>query len=119
MAFVAPAAQDTPEPSTTEEQAAAAAPSRPPEEGARDSAGSPPSDIRTSFFAMLQDLVSAGPMNSKKPSRLFGNRTDVMARLLTLARSVDDGGNPALYQQAYLAARLWNPIRRSRAPSSP
>jgi len=45
---------------------------------------------------MLQDLVSAGPMNSKKPSRLFGNRTDVMARLLTLARRVDDGGNPAL-----------------------
>jgi len=103
---VAPAVQDTPEPSTTEAQATAAAPSSPPAEGSLDAAGAP-ARFRDRFFAVLQDLVASGPMDSKTRRRLFGHRTDVMARLLTVARRVEDGGNPALYQQAYLAARLW------------
>ena len=103
---VAPATQDTPESSTTEEQATAAMPSTPPEEGSLDAAGAP-APGRDRFFAVLQDLVASGLMDSKTPRRLFGHRTDVMARLLTVARRVEDGGNPALYQQAYLAARLW------------
>jgi hypothetical protein len=103
---VAPATQDTPESSTTEEQATAAMPSTPPEEGSLDAAGAP-APGRDRFFAVLQDLVASGPMDSKTPRRLFGHRTDVMARLLTVASRVEDGGNPALYQQAYLAARLW------------
>jgi len=103
---VTPAAQDTPEPSTTEEQATAAAPSSPPKEGSLDAAGAP-APYRDRFFAVLQDLVTSSPMDSKAPRRLFRYRTDVMARLLTVDRRVEDGGNPALYQQAYLAARLW------------
>jgi hypothetical protein len=103
---VAPAAQDTPEPSTTEEPATAAVPSSPPKEGSLDAAGAP-APYRDRFFAVLQDLVTSSPMDSKAPRRLFRYRTDVMARLLTVDRRVEDGGNPALYQQAYLAARLW------------
>ena len=103
---VAPATQDTPEPATMEAQAAAAAPASPPAESSRDSAGAP-ARYQDHFFAVLQDLVASGSVDSKKPSRLFGYRPDVMARLLTLARRLDDGGNPVLYQQASLAAQLW------------
>jgi hypothetical protein len=103
---VAPATQAPPEPATTEEQAPAAAPSTPPEEGSLAAAGAP-APYRDRFFAVLQDLVTSSPMDSKSPRRLFGYRTNVMARLLTVDHRVEDGGNPALYQQAYLAARLW------------
>jgi hypothetical protein len=103
---VAPATQDTPEPATAEAQAAATAPSSPPAESSRDSAGAP-ARYQDHFFAVLQDLVASGSVDSKKPSRLFGYRPDVMARFLTLSRRLDDGGNPVLYQQASLAAQLW------------
>jgi hypothetical protein len=59
------------------------------------------------FFAVLQDIVAANTTAIKTPRRLFGDTTDVVARLVTLSRKVDDGGNPALYRQAYFAAMLW------------
>jgi hypothetical protein len=104
--IVARAAQDIPAPSTTHQRAPAAEPPRPPAEVALDAAGAP-ERYQDQFFAVLQELVASGPMDSKQPRRLFGHRTDVMARLLTLSRRVEDGGNPALYRQAYLAAWLW------------
>ena len=103
---VAPAAQDTLEPAPMEAQAAATAPSSPPAESSRDAAEAP-ARYHDHFFAVLQDLVASGSVDSKKPSRLFGYRPDVMARLLTLSRRLDDGGTPVLYQQASLAAQLW------------
>jgi len=133
---VPPAAQDTQQPSTPEEPASATAPSSPPAEGSLDAAGTSatngvvppgaqdtqqpstpeepaaatagtPAPYRDRFFAVLQDLVTSGPMDSKTPRHLFGYRPDVMARLLTLCRRLDDGGTPVLYQQASLAAQLW------------
>ena len=55
---------------------------------------------------MLQDIVSSASGERKK-SPLFRKRTDVVARLLTLSRRLQGGWNPALYQQAYFAAKLW------------
>jgi len=103
---VAPATPDTPAPATMAEQAAAAAPASPPAESSHDAAGAA-AQYQDHFFAVLQDLVASGSVDSKKPSHLFGYRPDVMARLLTLSRRLDDGGNPVLYQQASLAAQLW------------
>ena len=103
---VAPATPAPPEPATMVEQATAAVPSSSPAEGSRDAAGAP-ARYQDHFFAVLQDLVASGSVDSKKPSRLFGYRPDVMARLLNLSRRLDDGGNPVLYQQATLAAQLW------------
>jgi hypothetical protein len=93
-------------PTITDEGAAPSAEQGPPAGGSPASASAPES-YQQQFFAVVQEIVSARAVDSKKPRPLFGERTDVVARLLTLSRRVDDGGNPALYRQAYFAALLW------------
>lgn len=112
------AEQEKPEPSTEEVVAAAVGEQRPPEIASHASVGAP-EHYQTQFFSVLHDLVASGRTESRKPSRILGDHTDVMTRLLTLSRRVDDGGNPALYRQAYFAALLWkaNPALGSTVSS--
>ena len=99
------AEQEKPESLTEEEVAAPAGEQRPPEVSSPESAGAPES-YQGQFFSVLHDIVSSGNVDIKKHS-ILGDRTDVVTRLLTLSRRLDDGWNPALYQQAYFAALLW------------
>jgi len=99
------AEQEQPESLNEEKGAAAAGEQRPSEVSSPESAGAPES-YQGQFFSVLHDIVSSEHVDRKKPT-LLGKRTDLVARLLTLSRRLDDGWNPALYQQAYFAALLW------------
>ena len=88
-----------------EKGGAAVGEQRPSATSSPASAGAPES-YQGQFFSVLHDIVSSEHVESKKPA-LLGKRTDLVARLLTLSRRLEDGWNPALYQQAYFAAMLW------------
>ena len=109
--------QEQPKSLTEEKVAAAAGEQRLSDVSSPASTGAPES-YQGKFFSVLHDIVSSAQVNIQKPSisgKRIRKRTDIMARLLTLSRRLDDGWNPALYQQAYFAARLWkdNPSIRS------
>ena len=87
-------------------KSAAAAGEQSPSAVASPASARAPESYQSQFFAVLQDIVSSAHGERKKPS-IAGKRTDVVARLLTLSRRLEDGCKPALYQQAYFAARLW------------
>jgi hypothetical protein len=112
--------QEQPKSLTEEKVAAAAGEQRLSDVSSPASTGAPES-YQGKFFSVLHDIVSSAQDNIQKSSisgKRIRKRTDIVARLLTLSRRLDDGWNPALYQQAYFAARLWKDNSSDRSTVS-